>query len=213
MSQQENTPPPNRQSGILESFADRWISMAQWVNGWKRLAILIVLATFTLILYLSYEHRRELAYSAMVAFGTPQIDEKAIKPEISRLMADTGAIAASAWSLNLEKNQRRALYVRERERELDNLVGTGDLILRPYSQLTVEFINLIDNKTNCWKHISTTAVGKAARDSGVTWVCAAAIPPQFGTMIGMLVIGFAERPDNEDYIKLRIKQAAERVIK
>lgn len=209
MSQQENTPPPNQKGGLIH-YA--W-SLILLVNSWKRLAILIVLVTFSIVAYLSYEHRRELAYSAMVAFGTPQIDEKAIKPEITSLMADTGAIAASVWSLNLEKNQRRALYVRERERELDNLVGTGDLILRPYSQLTIEFISLIDNKTNCWKHISTTAVGKTARDSGVTWVCAAAIPPQFGTMIGMLVIGFAERPENEDYIKLRIKQAAERVIK
>ncbi|MBL5926041.1 hypothetical protein [Enterobacter asburiae] len=92
-------------------------------------------------------------------------------------------------------------------------MGTGDIILRPYSQLTIEFISLIDNKINCWKLVATTSVEKTVHDSGVAWVCAAASPPQFGTMICMLVIGFAERPENEDYIKLRIKQAAERVIK
>ena len=183
---EKKIPPPNQHGGLIH-YA--W-SLIHFVNSWKRLAILIVLITFTIVAYLSYEHRRELAYSEMVAFGTPQIDGKTIKSEITHLMDNSGAISACVWSLNLEKNQGCAFSVREWERKLDNLVGTGDLTLRPYSQLTIEFISLIDNKTSCWKHVATTAVGKAARGSGGESGCAAAVPPQFGTMIGMQVIKF-----------------------
>ena len=190
----------------------RAIGLIKWVDSWKRLSLLITLVIFAGLAKYAWDCRRELSYIMMNEFGTPKIHEEAIRPEITKLMADTGAITAAVWSLNLEKNQRIALYVREKERELENLTGTGDLILRPHSDLSVEFINLIDSKVNCWKHIANTAVGKSARESGVTWVCASAIPPQFGQMIGMLAIGFAERPDNEDYVKLRIKQSAIKVI-
>ncbi|MBL5914649.1 hypothetical protein JBO41_21185 [Enterobacter asburiae] len=200
-------------AGLLEAGFERLMIVVRWVDSWKKLAILMILIIFTVSTYIAWENRRALAFAAMGAFGTPQIDEMAVGPEITSLMADTGAIAASVWSLNLEKNQRRAIYVRERERDLQSLVGTGDLIFRPSSRLSDEFIHLIDNKTNCWEHIANTAVGKSARGAGVKWICAAAIPPEFGAMIGMLAVGFSERPENEDYVKLRIKQAAQRVIK
>lgn len=199
--------------GMLEALFERFMTVVHWVDSWKKLAILMVLIVFTASTYVAWESRRALAFTAMGAFGTPQIDEMALEPEITRLMADTGAVSVSVWSLNLERNQRRALYVRERGRDLQSLAGTGDLIFRPASRLSDEFIHLIDNKANCWEHIANTAVGKSARDSGVKWVCAAAIPPEFGAMIGMLAIGFTERPENEDYVKLRIKQAAQRIIK
>lgn len=200
--------------GVVAGNVDdaRAMGLIRWVDTWKKLALLVALVFFAGLGKYAWESRREVAYVMMNAFGTPRIHEESVGPEITRLMADTGAVTAAVWSMNLEKNQRIALYVRERERVLENLNGTGDLILRPYSDLTIEFINLIDSKAACWKHVASTSVGKSARESGVKWVCASAIPPQFGQMIGMLAIGFTERPGNEDYVKLRIKQAAVKII-
>ncbi|MBL5924727.1 hypothetical protein [Enterobacter asburiae] len=193
--------------------AGRALAFIRYVNTWKKLVIFMVLVTFCTSVYALWEYRRELTFWAMASFGNPRIDEDRLEPEMTAMIADTGALSVAVWSVNLESNQRRALFVRIRNERLINLEGTGDLALRPYSKLTAEIIELINSKTKCWPHVANTVVGKSARDAGVKWVCAAAIPPQFGTMIGMLAVGFPEQPENEDYVKMRIRQAAERVIK
>lgn len=192
---------------------DKSITVLRWVDNWKKLVIFMVLVTFCASGYALWEYRRALAFWGMASFGTPQIDQPRVEPEMTAMMADTGALSVAVWSINLESNQRRAIFVRVRNEHLTNLEGTGDLALRPYSKLTADTIDLINSKTKCWPHVANTAVGKSARDAGVTWVCAAAIPPRFGTMIGMLAVGFAGRPENEDYVKMRIHQAADRIIR
>lgn len=196
-----------------EYLGDKAFAVVRYVDSWKKLLILIVLVSFSASVYAIWESRRELAFLAMSSFGTPRIDENQIEPEVTNMMADTGAISVAVWSINLESNQRRAIFVRIKNERLVNQEGTGDIVLRPHSPLTKEIISLIDNKTACWEHIANTVVGKSARDAGVSWVCSAAVPPEFGTMIGMLAVGFSERPENEDYVKLRLRQAAEKIIR
>ena len=193
--------------------AGRALAVIRYVNTWKKLIIFMVLVTFCASGYAVWDYRRELAFWAMASFGNPRIDEERVEPEVTSLMADTTALSAAVWSVNLESNQRRAIFVRVRDERLTNQEGTGDLALRPQSKLTAEIIELINSKTKCWPHVANTVVGKTAREAGVKWVCAAAIPPQFGTMIGMLAVGFAEQPENEDYVKMRIRDAAERIIR
>jgi hypothetical protein len=210
---EENSAGRAQRRFMREENAERAMSVLRYVNTWKRLIIFIVLVTFCASGCAVWECRRELAYWAMASFGNPRIDEMRVEPEVTAMMADTMALSAAVWSINLESNQRRAIYVRVRNEHLPNLEGTGDIALRPYSKLTPEIIGLIDNKTRCWEHIANTAVGKSARESGVKWVCAAAVPPEFGTMIGMLAVGFERQPENEDYVRMRIRQAAERIIR
>lgn len=196
-----------------ENLGDKLFTVVRYIDSWKKLLILIVLVSFFASAYAIWENRRELTFLAMASFGNPKIDETHVEPEMTKMMADTGAISVAVWSINLESNQRRAIFVRVKSERLINQEGTGDIVLRAYSPLTKEIISLIDNKTACWEHVANTIVGKSARDAGVSWVCSAAVPPEFGTMIGMLAVGFAERPENEDYVKMRIRQAAERIIR
>lgn len=193
--------------------AQKAFALIKWVDSWKKLTLFMVLVTFCASGYALWDYRRELAFWGMASFGTPQIDEAAIDSEAEKLLADLGATSIAVWSINLERNQRTALYSRVKDQRLSNQEGISDLALRPYSKLTAEIITLIDEKTSCWPHVANTPVGVSARDAGVTYVCAAAIPPQFGMMIGMLSIGFAAPPPNEDYVKFRLKQTAERIIR
>ncbi|MCW4985694.1 MULTISPECIES: hypothetical protein [Enterobacter] len=193
--------------------AGRGMELVRHIDSWKKLIIFMVLALFCVTLYSAWEHRRDFAFWAMSSFGNPRIDEVRVGPEVSAMMADINALGAVVWSVNLEKNKRKAIYVRVGNERLTNLEGTGDLVLRAQSPLTAEVIGLIDIKMKCWELTANTVVGKRSSDAGVKWVCAAAIPPQFGTMIGVMSVGFAERPENEDYVKMRIRQAAERIIR
>ncbi|EMO5715840.1 hypothetical protein RVW00_000775 [Enterobacter bugandensis] len=193
--------------------AGRGMELVRHIDSWKKLIIFMVLALFCVTLYSAWEHRRELAFIAMSNFGAPQIDEQRIEPEIASMMAATGAVGVALWSVNLENNQRRTIFVRDRERRVTSLEGHEDLLLRPHDPLTAEVIELINIKTKCWAHMPNTNVGRSSVADGVTWICSAAIPPQFGVMIGILSVGFTARPENEDYVKARIRDAAQRIIR
>lgn len=195
------------------SPASRGMALVRHIDTWKKLTIFMVLTLFCVVLYSAWEHRRELAFLAMSSFGEPRIDDHRIEPEIASMMAATGAVGAALWSVNLENNQRRTIFVRDRERRVTSLEGHEDLLLRPQDPLTAEVIELINIKTKCWAHMPNTKVGRSSVAEGVTWICSAAIPPQFGVMIGILSVGFTARPENEDYVKARIRDAAQRIIR
>ena len=194
-------------------YADKAFSLIKFIDSWKKLFILIVLVFFAGVFYFSYNQRVEISTVLFKHFGRVQIDTNKIDDEAVQLLADTGGITVAVWSINFTSNQRTALYVREKAQRMTNLEGLSDLALRKSSQLTSDIIELIDNKSFCWDHVANTGVGRSARDNGVTYVCAASIPPEFGAMVGMLAVGFSAPPENEDYVKLRIKQAADRIIK
>lgn len=199
----------NKPQGKLDAVT--WL--IRWVDSWKKLGILMVLVSFLTTGYFAWEHRRELSFWAMASFGTPQIDNAIVDKEAARLMADTGAISVTVWSVNLEQNRRKSLYVRMGEQRRHQLEEVGDLALRPYSEHSAHVIDAISNKNQCSKAIANTAVGEAAKRHGVNYTCSAAIPPSYGAMIGLLVIGFPSAPKNEDYIKLRMHEAAQAMIK
>lgn len=194
-------------------YADKAFALIKWVDSWKKLGILIALTFFLGVCFFSYHGRVEISTALFKHFGRVQIDAGKIDDEAIKLLADAGGLSVAVWSINFTSNQRTALYVRIKDQHLTNQEGMSDLALRKNSQLTSDIIELIDNKAFCWDHVANTVVGKSARDAGVTYVCAAAIPPEFGAMVGMLVVGFSSQPGNEDYVKFRIKQAAERIIK
>lgn len=186
--------------------------LIKYVNTWKKLGILMVFVVFCGISYASWENRRELSVWLISVYGTPKIDNEAIEPEVTKLLADVGGKSVTVWAINLHQNKRTAIYFRVGERRLNDLEGTGDLALRPYSDHSANIIKTITDKTLCAPLIANTAIGEAARKAGITYVCYAAIPPSHGTMIGLLVVGFAEPPKNEDYVKLRMIAAAQRII-
>lgn len=196
-----------------QTLADKGMALVRYVNTWKKLFLLIFLVSFFGIGYSIWESRRDIAFWAMEEFGRPVINEQSVDQEVRGAMADTGAKTTALWSINLEGNQRAAIYVRVGSERLANLEGTTDLALRPHSDLSAAIIELIDNKTGCWEHIANTAVGVSARAAGVKYVCAASVPPRYGAMVGMLAFGFGEKPEHEDYVKMRIRQAAERIIR
>lgn len=195
------------------SRLDYAFKLIKYVNTPRRLAMLVLLIVSMIGCYTLWESRGELAFAAMSEFGTPQIDEKSVDSNAVKLMADVGAMSVSVWSVNLNQNRRQAIYLRIGQNRLQYLEGTGDLALRPYSEHSADLIKVITEKTLCSKLIANTAVADAERKAGVNYVCQAAIPPGYGYMVGLLTTGFYQKPVNEDYIKMRMTQAAEAIIK
>ena len=206
-----NKPEPNKE--VEANRFDYAFRLIRYINTPKRLIMLFLLMVSIIISYTLWENRRELSFAFMSGFGSPQIEEASVDGNAVKLMADVDAMSVSVWSVNLNQNRRNAIYLRIGQNRLQYLEGTGDLALRPYSEHSADLIKVITEKTLCSRLIANTAVGEAERKAGVNYVCQAAIPPGYGYMVGLLTAGFSEKPENEDYIKMRMTQAAEAIIK
>ncbi|WP_323994721.1 hypothetical protein [Aeromonas hydrophila] len=207
------TKPEQTNRDLEPSRLDYAFKLIKYVNTPRRLIMLFLLIVSLIVCYTLWENRRELAFAAMSDFGAPQINEGTVDGAAVKLMADVGAMSVSVWSVNLNQNRRQAIYLRIGQNRLQYLEGTGDLALRPYSEHSADLIKVITEKTLCSKLIANTAVADAERKAGVNYVCQAAIPPGYGYMVGLLTTGFSQKPVNEDYIKMRMTQAAEAIIK
>lgn len=182
------------------------------VNTWKKALLTVFLLVALSLLRGAWEARRELAYMALDAFGAPRIDAAALRDTLPALMRETGAVSLSAWSVNLQRNQRIALYVNAAGVEDTGLAGTSDMALRPDLPHSRQMIRMLTTQTACYPHADPSPVGQADTRAGATWFCAASIPPRAGLFIGVLVAGFKSRPANEDYIRHRLALTAEQII-
>jgi hypothetical protein len=195
------------------SIASEAIDFIEYFDTWKKLAIAIVTVIFCLIFYFAWESRVQISRYLMLEFGMPAINESVIDREVTELMRDINAKSVAVWELDLQSNKRTALYVRVSEKRYDQLEGTTDLAMRPYSEYTANLIKAITYKTYCSKLVSNSSISDEMRKSGVTYVCYAAIPPAHGIVIGLLVAGFSAEPVAEDFVKIRMLDAAQDIIR
>ncbi|MGK0602888.1 hypothetical protein [Yokenella regensburgei] len=195
-------------SGLLDTL----LHFVRWVDTWKKLLILFLLAIIFTTGILAWEYRSRLVEPVLRVTTTPGINEDNLEPEMSAIIHDTGAVAVAVWSVSMERNYREAIYVRINDKQMNNLEGAGDIVLRLRTRETTDIIRLLDTSAACWPYKGVTAIGMEAIRAGVKWVCATTIPPHYGAVAGILAVGFAGQPGNEEFIKTRLINAAEKVM-
>ncbi|WP_455872274.1 hypothetical protein [Serratia proteamaculans] len=197
---------------LTTGLLDTLIHFVKWVDSWKKLLLVLLMAVMLTSGVIAWEYRNELVAFFIKTEAKPVIDEAKLDPEMSALMHDTSAVALIVWSVSMERNYRQALYVRINDKRIPKLEGGDDIVLRLHVRETTEIIRLLDTSVSCWSYAGATNIGMEAIKAGVKWVCATKIPPSYGSITGILVLGFSEQPDNEDFIKVRLLNAAEKII-
>ncbi len=182
------------------------------IKTWKKTFITIVLIFAGGVGMTLYQQRRELTMLAMSHFGAPSVNEAIIDDEAKSFMTATGSVALSVWSVNLSRNQRTSLYFRILDRRIYSLEGISDVALRPYSDHSRQIIRLLSENTICYDILRVTAIGQKAADAGVKYVCSARVPQRAGVFVGMVAAGFKEKPEHEDYVRVRLMQTADKLI-
>jgi hypothetical protein len=196
-------------SGLLDTL----LHFVKWVDTWKKLLIVILMASTLAAGVVAWEYRSSLLEPVIRAAKAPAIDEDRLEPEMSTVMHDTDAVALAVWSVSMERNYRETIYVRINEQKVSRLEGVGDIVLRLHARETTEIIRLLDTSAACWPYTGATEIGMEAVRAGVKWVCATTIPPTYGHVAGILAVGFTGSPENEDFIKIRLINAAEKIMR
>lgn len=195
-------------SGLLDSL----LQFIKWVDTWKKLLIILLMAGMLTVGGIVWEFRDRIIEPVIRAAKAPIIDEDKLESEMGSVMRGTGAVALVVWSVSMERNYRETLYVQINEQKISRLEGKADIVLRQQVRETTEIIRLLDTSAACWPYSGTTEVGMEAIRAGVKWVCATTIPPTYGHVAGILAVGFSGQPENEDFIKVRLINAAEKIL-
>lgn len=136
--------------------------------------------------------------------------DREVDAESSDLMRVTGASAIVVYSVYA--NQRRVIYMRfasGRERRFD---GTGD-VLWPVGdhELLDDTARLMAGDIVCREFVSRLASGEYLREQGITWACSVRAPHRHEGFAGIITLGFREKPANSQYVKVKLKDAADAI--
>lgn len=198
----------NNKSGV--SF---FVSLLEKIDSWKKLGIFIVLLIFFGAGYFLYSYQKDLYFLVLDSYGMPEIDSKNIDSEAMLLIRETRAVSVVVWKVALVSNHREAIYININGQRDKDLEGSGDLLLRKNSDLTAAMIELLDNDITCFNGTDDSSVGKALAAAGVRYTCSVSVPPRYDAIVGVISLGFTNRPANEDYIRKRLLQAAEKITR
>ncbi|MEB5890008.1 hypothetical protein [Enterobacter roggenkampii] len=183
------------------------------IDTWKKLVIFIILFIVAGVGYCIYLYRDAIFFLTLDAMSMPEIDYKKIDSEAKRLAQETKAISVVVWKVDLESNHREAVYINIAGVRDSVLEGAGDLVLRKKAKLTEVIIELLENDTACSEITDDSSVAKALVAAGVTYTCLVSIPPRYDEIVGVISLGFATRPVNEDYIRRRLLQASQNITR
>ncbi|WP_343529561.1 hypothetical protein [Yokenella regensburgei] len=147
---------------LSASLLDRLLQFVRWVDTWKKLLILLLLAAALTAGAVAWEYRSWLLEPVIRAVRGPVIDEDRLEAEMNAVMRDTDAMALAVWSVSIERNYREILYVRINEEKMPRLEGDGDIVLRLHVRETNEIIKLLDTSAACWPHAGATKIGMEA---------------------------------------------------
>ncbi|MGE4781568.1 hypothetical protein [Yersinia enterocolitica] len=188
-------------------------SLLEKIDTWKKLGIFIVLLIISGGGYFIYIYQNEFFFLTLNALEIPEIDRKKIDTEAIQLIRETNAISVVVWEIEFESNRREAIYINIDGVRDNRLVGTGDLIFKKKAKLTEVIIELLVNETACSEVNDDSSVSMALVNAGVTYICLVSIPPSYKSIVGIISLGFATKPVNEDYIRRELLQVAENLTK
>lgn len=195
-------------SGLVQTI----IQFVKWIDSWKKMLFVVLFAIIIPGAVIVWEYRAVFIDAFIKEDKKPNIAYLKLDVEMKSVMHDTNALAVVVWSVSMERNYREAIYVRINDRKMNNLEGMGDTVLRLDARETTEIIRLLDTSASCWPYEGKTTLGLVAVTAGVKWVCATTIPPSYGIVAGILATGFNRKPVNEDFVKVRLINAAERIL-
>lgn len=185
--------------------------LIKWVGSSKRLWLLIALLSFLGGGYLFYSNYKEIILRGLDAYGDPGINTDRLDGEAVLLSRDTEALSVIVWKVNLDKRSRVLTYLRVNGVRSDVTQESVDVGLRPNSALTSLLIDLLNQDITCFHAPSLSEVSNMLNMTGATYACAVSIPPHHSTLMNVLLIGFSAPPNNEKYIRERLRMASEKL--
>jgi hypothetical protein len=201
---------PKQQAAAL----DKAIDIIKWVDSPFKLVVVILLGFFGLAGFLVYQNQDKLINKVMSHEAMPMMvsDDKIVTAS-QALMKDLRAETIIVHEVNLSSNARItrvALSVDGRHAPLEGKKGA---FFSGSPARNHAAISMLNGEVLCETFEASSDVGDWIISKGVTYACRGSIPPEQGSMVGYLAVGFKSPPRDITAVKTRINQTTREMAK
>ena len=196
------------------ALLDKAIDLIKWVDSPFKLLAVILLGIFGLSGWLVYENKDKIANKVLVSEAMPVMvgDDKIVSVS-QALIRDLRAETVIVHEINLSNNARTTRVALSAEGRFAPLEGKKGAFFSGSPARNHAAVSMLNGEVLCETFEASSDVGDWIISKGVTYACRGSIPPEQGSMVGYLSIGFKGPQRDVTAVKARINQATKELAK
>jgi hypothetical protein len=196
------------------ALVDKAIDLIKWVDSPFKLLAVILLGVFGLSGWLVYENKDKIANKVLVSEAMPVMvgDDKIVSVS-QALIRDLRAETVIVHEINLSSNARTTRVALSAEGRYAPLEGKKGAFFSGSPARNHAAVSMLNGEVLCETFEASSDVGDWIISKGVTYACRGSIPPEQGSMVGYLSVGFKGPQRDVTAVKARINQATKELAK
>lgn len=195
--------PPKPSGGPL----DKALDLVKWIDSPFKLFSVILLAVLSLVGYLVYSHQDKLVTSLTSRETMPELLMDERLSSMSRdLLRDLRAETVIIHQVDLAKNARITRIAQSADGRFSPLEGKKGAFFSGNPARNRAAVAMLNGEVLCEGFQPSSDAGDWIVSRGVVFACRGSIPPEAGTMVGYISVGFKQEPRDLVAVKSRINQ-------
>lgn len=197
------------------TILDKAVDMVKWVDNPFKLMTVILLGVVGLVGYITYQNQDKI-----VSRLTTQSDKLAIMLEDEKLssltrdlLRDLGAETVIVHQVDLAQNARFTRIAQSLDGRFQPLEGKKGAFFSSSPDRNKAAVAMLNGEVLCEPFKPSSDAGDWLVSRGVTFACRGSIPPESGSMIGYIAVGFKKEPRDIVAVKARINQTSRAMTK
>lgn len=195
--------PTQKQVGFL----DKAIDVVKWVDSPFKLFVVTLLGILGLTGWIIYQNQDRLVTKLVMSDSMPSmVSDDYIVPFASSLLKDVRAEAVIVHEIHLSSNSRITRVALSPEGRYAPLEGRKGAFFSGSPARNHAAVSMLNGEVMCETFEPSSEAGDWFVSKGVTYACRGSIPPEQGSMVGYISVGFRAVPRDIVAIKSRINQ-------
>ena len=191
------------------SYADKAMELIKWVDSPFKLAVVVILGVLSFVGYLIYHNQDKLMGRVLsVDHVVSLITDDKIVGLSQALMRDLKAETVVVHEINLSNNARVTRVAMSMEGRHVALEGKKGAFFSGSPARNHAAVAMLNGEVLCETFEPSSEAGDWLISKGVTYACRGSIPPEQGSMVGYIAVGFKSVPRDIVAAKARINQTA-----
>lgn len=193
---------------------DKAVDMVKWVDSPFKLMTVILLGVVGLVGYITYQNQDKIIGSLTThdKLATLLEDEK-IASLNRELLRDLGAETVIVHQVDLAQNARFTRIAQSLDGRFQPLEGKKGAFFSSSPERNKAAVAMLNGEILCEPFKPSSDAGDWLVSRGVTFACRGSIPPESGSMIGYIAVGFKKEPRDIVAVKARINQTSRAMTK
>lgn len=186
---------------------DKALDLVKWIDSPFKLATVILLGVVSLIGYIIYEQQDRIVGTLTARETMPELLADERLASMGRdLIRDLRAETVIIHQVDLAKNARITRIAQSADGRFAPLEGKKGAFFSGSPARNRAAVSMLNGEVLCEGFQPSSEAGDWLVSRGVVFACRGSIPPEAGSMVGYIAIGFKQEPRDLVAVKSRINQ-------